>query len=440
MQSQQLLKDKKILFATTPAAGHFNPLTGLAKYLKEAGNDVRWYTTSDFEENISEMAIPHYPFKKALNVNFNNLDAFFPERATLKSPVAKMNFDMINLFGNRAKEYFADMQEIFKSFPYDLVICDNTFSVVPLIKEVLHIPVVVVGVMPLAETSGELGPYGLGILPASNFASRFKNRIMRFMLTNVLAKKSIRSFAAILKPYHITGTNTTLLNLLVKKADLLLQIGTQSFEYERSDLGRNVRFIGALPAVAKKQTAEKWYDERLQRYTTIILVTQGTVEKNLENLIIPTIEAFKGTENLVIVTTGSNQTRELRLKYNYDNIIIEDFIDYDDIMPHVSVYVTNGGYGGVIQSLKYKLPIVAAGVFEGKSETCAHIGFFNYGIDLKTETPSAAVVQKAVEEVLNNPVYSTNVNRLSQEFANINSEELCAMHISRVLDARRRKK
>jgi UDP:flavonoid glycosyltransferase YjiC (YdhE family) len=164
MEYQQSLKDKKILFATTPAAGHFNPLTGLAKYLKEAGSDVRWYTTSDFEKSISEMAITHYPFKKALNVNFNNLDAFFSERAALKSPVARMNFDMINLFGNRAEEYFTDMQEIFKIFPYDLVICDNTFSVVPLITEVLHIPVVVVGVMPLAEISRDLGPYGLGIL------------------------------------------------------------------------------------------------------------------------------------------------------------------------------------------------------------------------------------------------------------------------------------
>ncbi|MFL6711172.1 MAG: hypothetical protein ACJ8HI_23475 [Massilia sp.] len=44
------LKNKKILFATTPAAGHFKPLTGLAQYLKQAGNDVRWYTTCDFEK------------------------------------------------------------------------------------------------------------------------------------------------------------------------------------------------------------------------------------------------------------------------------------------------------------------------------------------------------------------------------------------------------
>lgn len=33
-QIQEQLKEKKILFATIPGDGHFNPLTGLAKHLQ----------------------------------------------------------------------------------------------------------------------------------------------------------------------------------------------------------------------------------------------------------------------------------------------------------------------------------------------------------------------------------------------------------------------
>ena len=33
----------RILIATVPAAGHFNPLTGPAVRLAELGHDVRWY-------------------------------------------------------------------------------------------------------------------------------------------------------------------------------------------------------------------------------------------------------------------------------------------------------------------------------------------------------------------------------------------------------------
>ena len=39
----------RILFASHPFDGHFNPLTRLAVYLKARGHDVRWYTASIYE-------------------------------------------------------------------------------------------------------------------------------------------------------------------------------------------------------------------------------------------------------------------------------------------------------------------------------------------------------------------------------------------------------
>jgi UDP:flavonoid glycosyltransferase YjiC (YdhE family) len=56
----------KILFANVPGAGHFNPLTGLAVHLKNAGHDVRWYTQNIFEEKIKRLGIPYYPFRKTI--------------------------------------------------------------------------------------------------------------------------------------------------------------------------------------------------------------------------------------------------------------------------------------------------------------------------------------------------------------------------------------
>jgi len=44
MKIESQLIGKKILFVTVPADGHFNPLTGLAKYLQDSGCEVRWYT------------------------------------------------------------------------------------------------------------------------------------------------------------------------------------------------------------------------------------------------------------------------------------------------------------------------------------------------------------------------------------------------------------
>jgi UDP:flavonoid glycosyltransferase YjiC (YdhE family) len=58
------MKSKKILFANAPFDGHFNPLIGLAAYLLQAGNDVRWYTGKTYEKKIQRLSIPFYPFKE----------------------------------------------------------------------------------------------------------------------------------------------------------------------------------------------------------------------------------------------------------------------------------------------------------------------------------------------------------------------------------------
>ena len=145
------------------------------------------------------------------------------------------------------------------------------------------------------------------------------------------------------------------------------------------------------------------------------------------------MEAFKDTNILLICTTGGSQTAELRAKYPQENIIIEDFIPFGDVMPYADVYVTNGGYGGVLLGIQNRLPLVVAGVHEGKNEICARVGYFKYGINLKTENPLPVQLQEAVQRVISNPVYRLNVERLSIEFEKYNPNELCEKYVSGLL-------
>jgi len=58
----------KILFATVAADGHFNPLTGIAVHLREAGHDVRWYTGRNYAAKLERLGIPHFPFDRATEI------------------------------------------------------------------------------------------------------------------------------------------------------------------------------------------------------------------------------------------------------------------------------------------------------------------------------------------------------------------------------------
>ncbi|SFE07008.1 UDP-glucoronosyl and UDP-glucosyl transferase [Chitinophaga sp. CF118] len=96
--------------------------------------------------------------------------------------------------------------------------------------------------------------------------------------------------------------------------------------------------------------------------------------------------------------------------------------------------MTNGRFGGVLLSIRHGLPIVAAGAHEGKNEICARAGFFKYGINLNTETPSSEQLRTAVAEVMENNIYSKNIRNLSKEFQRYNPNELSLGYIGEILN------
>lgn len=433
--STNILSGKKILFANFPASGHFNPLTGLAVYLKEAGCDVRWYTSKTFSSKLRKLDIPHYTFKKAVDVIDNDFDTAFPGRLKHKTQIGRLKFDIIHGFILRAPEYYVDLQDIYKEFPFDMVVADCAFTAIPFVKDLMHIPVVAIGVLPLSENSKDLPPSGLGMVPSYNRTGKIKQQLLRWITAQFIFRKPNEVLHKLLDSYNITHYNKSIFDILAHKADILLQIGTPGFEYYRSDLGSHIRFIGALLPYAPAKKQEQWFDSRLNRYSKTVLVTQGTVEKDVNKIVVPALEAFKDSDTLIIATTGGSQTKELQLKYPHNNIIIEDFIPFEDVMPYADVYITNGGYGGVMLSIENNVPMVVAGVHEGKNEICARVGYFELGINLKTEKPSPAQLKKAVETVIKNETYRAAITKMGQEFMQYHPLKLSADHIAAILPA-----
>ncbi|WP_018611930.1 glycosyltransferase [Segetibacter koreensis] len=425
----------KILFANFPADGHFNPLTGLAVHLKNIGCDVRWYTSKTYAEKIARLDIPFYGLQRAVDVSAHaEINDVFPERKKYKGQVSKLKFDMINAFILRSTEYYEDILEIYEEFPFQLMIADITFGAIPFVEEKMNIPVISISVVPLPETSKDLAPSGLGITPSYSFFGKIKQSFLRFIADELLFAQPTKVMWGLLAQHGIDAGKANIFDILIQKSTLVLQSGTPGFEYKRSDLSSHVHFIGPLLPYTKKKERESWYNEKLSHYDKVILVTQGTIEKDIEKLIVPTLEAFKNSDCLVIATTGGAYTEELRKRYPEENIIIEDFIPFDDVMPYADVYVSNGGYGGVLLSIQHQLPMVVAGVHEGKNEINARVGYFDLGINLKTERPTVLQLRKSVDAVLQSDSYAKNVKRLGKEFKQYDPNEICEKYVAQLLE------
>lgn len=420
---------KKILFANIPADGHFYPLTTLAVHLKQAGHDVRWYTGPSYAAKIAKLGIAYYLFNKAKEVTVHNIDEVFPERKKIRNHVKKVTFDICTYFIARGEEFYKDIKDINDSFDFDILIADNGFTGISFTRKLLRKQVITVGVMPLNETSRDLPPTIMGLTPFTSKAGKIFQSFLRFVCDNVLLKGPNDMMRRIHARYGIDTGKKNILDAQVMMSSLYLQSGTPGFEYKRSDLSSHIHFIGPLLPVKEKHDALD-FEDKLRRYDKVILVTQGTFENDHTKLITPTIEAFKNTEYLLIVTTAGWHTDELTRRYQHDNIVIRDFIPFDQIMPYADVFVSNGGYGGVTLSITHKLPMVVAGIHEGKNEICARVGYFKMGINLKTERPGSKRLRKAVEKVLSDKTYQRNTELLAREFSNYSPQQLCEQYVA----------
>ena len=193
--------------------------------------------------------------------------------------------------------------------------------------------------------------------------------------------------------------------------------GSPGLEFPGYRPPANAEFVGALmPARSARATSGPLPAAVLHATGSVIAVSQGTVDNtDPTKLIVPTLDALANGPHVVIATTGGAQTTELRNRYRGANVVIEDFIDYETLFPHVDVFVTNGGYWSMLAALRHGVPVVGAGKREGKNDNNARIDHNRLGIDLRSERPKPDQIATAVKRVLDDPQISLNVARLRAE-------------------------
>lgn len=198
-----------------------------------------------------------------------------------------------------------------------------------------------------------------------------------------------------------------------------------STQYPRSDAPKGLRFTGGLPKSGKqspKVPVERpaWWDEVINNEAKkdIVFVCQGTVAMNYNDLVLPTMEAVKDRPNtLVVVVLGlRGATLDSGISIP-ENVRIADYVPFDDILPHCSVFVGNGGYGGVQHSISHGTPMVVAGETEDKAEMCAISEWAGVARNLRTGKPTVEAIRAAVEEVISDPKYKKACEKIQAEMA-----------------------
>lgn len=210
------LAGRKILFATVSGDKHIHPLTGLAKYLQEAGCDVRWYASKCYTQLFHQLMIYNYPLKRARDINSRNINDMLPERKNIVNKAARLNFDLLHYFILPATKYYEDIRDIRNIFPFDIMITDWMFSAGPIVRNKLHIPVMTFGT---GSAGSETPANGI----ADKWIKAMQLALACFIADKILFSQSFRTYKDICRRYGIQQKGSNFSDSIALHADRVLQ-------------------------------------------------------------------------------------------------------------------------------------------------------------------------------------------------------------------------
>jgi len=202
-----------------------------------------------------------------------------------------------------------------------------------------------------------------------------------------------------------------------------------SFEYNRTELPPNFRFIGPVLLHSQAHFEEPEWWPALKAGRPVVLVNQGTVAKDPDNLIHPAIEALRG-EDLTVIAVPACEEEIADLP---ENTQVAPFIPFGNLLPYVDIMVTNGGFGGTQNALAQGIPVIVAGATEDKMEVGARVEYSGAGINLRTQHPEPEDILAAVRTILSCPSYRESARELQAEYALYDASELATNLVEELL-------
>ena len=406
-----------ILVCINPTESHVGPVLTVAKAFVEKGWRVRVLTGERFAGRVE--AIGATPL--ALPPDGDVLDSL--DLSGNSRGVKAMNDGLYRTFVEPTPPQFRALCDAIDAGPVDAVTGDPTFLAMALLNTLPERPVIATcGIFPLMASSVDTAPFGLGMAPKRGRSGRMQHRMMAWSARKVILARIHRQMDAFYRSYGLSGLGRMFFTDYLFQdgmTDLYGQFTVPSFEYPRRDLPLIVRYFGPLSAASRAGwQPPEWWDE-LDGSRPVVHVSQGTVSNtDFGELVGPTLDALADQPVLVVVATGRTQGRAVgTLPPLPANARAAEFLPYSELMPKISAFVTNGGYGGLHEAMRHGVPIVVAGDTEDKLETSARVAWSGVGVNLRTGHPTPEAIRAAVQEVLENEEYRQASTRIGADIA-----------------------
>jgi UDP:flavonoid glycosyltransferase YjiC (YdhE family) len=394
--------------------GHITPMLTIARHFADRGDEVRFITGESFADQVSATGARFVPMPPEADLFGQDPFAKYPERSKLKG-VKAVAFDLENVIIRPAKAQYEALTTTLAAQPADAVLSEPLFVGAAFMlghPRPTRPAIAMCSVIPLPIDSRDTAPFGMGLAPAPLF-NRQRNAALA-TVNRLVLRRARQLLDDLYRQVHGTNFPGEPADW-GRRADAIAQFGVRSFEYPRSDAPEHLFYTGPLSAAGSYAPLPDWWGD-LDGSRPVVHVTQGTVANiDYNQAIAPTLRALAAEDVLVVVATGGRPLETLPILPGNARAAL--YLPYDELLPRTSVFVTNGGYGGVQYALRHGVPIVATGGKEDKPEVGARIAWTGVGRRIRSEHPSPRELRRDILAVLREPSYREASRRIAADIA-----------------------
>lgn len=400
----------KVLVLISPLDGHFNPFVPILNELISRGHNVVCIAGKVFKDKVEKTGavFSAYPLQWDYSEGFYE---FFPE-IEAASGLKEVKLGM-KLMSDVIPSLVESTQSLLKTFDADLILYDSFQNAGGILTELGGPPCIAVSVFPIALPSDGVAPFGMGLLPGKNWLSCWRNNCLTWLIQDIIFRDIKRLWNRQRQQMALPPMERPWWSHGVVKPNQFLYMCAPAFEYPRANLPDKFQFIGTVKLQPKPDyQPPPWWPE-LAKERPVVLINQGTVAKDLNDLIKPAIEALKNLDVTVIAVPVEDSSQLGSLPAN---TFIAPYVPFGNLLPQVDLLVANGGFGSIQNALAHGIPVVVGGATEDKMEVAARVEYSGTGINLRSQKPTPAAILKAVQTILANPSYKQNAQRLQAEY------------------------
>ena len=407
-----------VVIAASTLAGHVIPMVQVGADLRARGHDVLVVTGESYRGVVEDVGLGFEPVAAAGCVA--DVEPT-PSRHTRLLPGLVRRYlsgrnEIRSTFISPLVEQHSALSEVIGRRRVDVLMVDLAFTgVLPILLDDKPRPAVMVcGVGPLTLSSVDTPPFGMAWHPRSGGMDYSG---MHDVVRKVLFRGVHRELDDALSTVG-AGPLPVSLTDWPRLADRLIQFTVPEFEYPRRDLPSTVDYVGPVLADSAGTFESPGWWSAIHEARTVIHVTQGTFDnRDLSMLLTPTLAALAGNPDVVVVATTGRSPERMPVAAIPANAFVAEWLPYSELLPHVDVMITNGGYGGVHDALRHGIPLIVAGETSDKAEVAARVEYAGVGINLKTAMPSVGAIATAVREVSTRHTYRAAAGRVADAIA-----------------------